>query len=320
MTEEQTPGNGGAKKFSLSIEPVVAQTTFGPVHARPVGMKDIGALSKFVDKGEAVTSEDYKELGSLAIQTLVSTPGDVDTTSPLTAEMIASLSPDDFNVIAKAVANASHFSESADLSTPETLGAAVFEYLLKSKKQMADTAAKIQQTIDSSFGTLSDRLKVDLGSKFEALSAARNALGTTAVEAALRAGQTRALSHAKTIEGLRLPGISVRASLPTLPTYVPPRMPNFEDTDAGRAATRATRASEESAKQLNEVSGIMGTMAEQMAGLQTVFLSEVLPTWKSDLQSSADATNLTLKQAKSSLSIAKYALVASVFVSIVLAV
>ncbi len=319
MTEEQTPGSGGGKKFSLSIKPVVVQTTFGPVHARPVGMKDIGALSKFLDKGEAVASEDYKELGSLAIQALVSTPGDVDSTLPLTAEMIASLSPDDFNVVAKAVAKASQFSESADLTTPESFGAAVFDFLLKSKKQMADTAAKIQQTIDTSFGTLSDRLKVDLGSKFEALSAARNALGTTAVEAALRVEQTRTLFHAKTMEGLALPDISVHAALPTTPRYEPPRIPNFKDTDVGRAATRATLASEESAKQLNEVSGIMGTMAEQMAGLQTVFLSEVLPTWKSDLQSSADATNLTLDQAKSSLSIAKYALVASVVVSIVLA-
>lgn len=46
----------------------------------------------------------------------------------------------------------------------------------------------------------------------------------------------------------------------------------------------------------------------------------MLPTWKTDLQSSADAANVTLGQAKSSLSLAKWALFASVVVSTILTV
>jgi hypothetical protein len=59
-------------------------------------------------------------------------------------------------------------------------------------------------------------------------------------------------------------------------------------------------------------------MAEQMADLHTVFLSSVLPEWFNNLESSADATNTTLRQVESSLFWAKWALVASVAVTVMM--
>jgi hypothetical protein len=62
----------------------------------------------------------------------------------------------------------------------------------------------------------------------------------------------------------------------------------------------------------------MAKMGEQMAALQTVFLSEVLPEWFRNLEDGARATNTTLRQAESSLFWAKWALVASVVLSVLM--
>lgn len=94
------------------------------------------------------------------------------------------------------------------------------------------------------------------------------------------------------------------------------RPPAFEETAAGRAASRVANAGEESARQLGEVAGLVGQMAERMAELQEVVVTDVLPQWYKNLQDSSDATKTTLKQAERNLVWAKWALIASVVVTI----
>jgi hypothetical protein len=96
------------------------------------------------------------------------------------------------------------------------------------------------------------------------------------------------------------------------------QIPKYEETPAGQAAGRAAIAGEESARQLREVAGLAGQMAEQMGKLQTVFLTDVLPQWFKNLENGSDATNKTLSQAERSLFWAKWALLASVVVSVVM--
>jgi hypothetical protein len=93
-------------------------------------------------------------------------------------------------------------------------------------------------------------------------------------------------------------------------------MPKIEETPMGRAAI----ASEDSATQLREVAGLVGDMADKLANLHTVFLTEVIPQWVDSLEENSDAMKTTLSQAETSLFWAKWALIASVVVTIAMTV
>jgi hypothetical protein len=204
--------------------------------------------------------------------------------------------------------------------TLHALGQAVFTYLSTLAKQEDESRLAIRQIIDTNFGSLSSTAQAALGDRFSALSAARSALGTSAAVQAARSVHEGLNSFVGGAVA-RGPHAGEAIALPTQPFIAdikPFRPPKFEETAAGRTAARAATASEESAKQLSEVAGLIGTMAEQMAALQTTFLSEVLPQWFQNLEDGADATRTTLRQAQSSLFWAKWALVASVVVSILM--
>jgi len=320
VTELENHGDKSKKKIVLrSSEPKLVDTTRGQLNARHVAVKDIGTFSKILSKGDAATSSDYEELGKLALLTLVSAPGDMECLPALTEETLETLSAADVVALARAVAEACDLEASSSVNSLKALGNALFDSLSEVTKQISETSAKIERTIGQSFRTLSDTLQSDLGNRFSELSSIRNALGTSAaVEALGKSHSTRIGTLGTVTAGLTIPPTSSLTSIPRTPSLDAFRPPKFEETAAGRTAARAASASEESAKQLNEVAGLMGTMTEKMAGLHTVFLSEVLPKWNADLQDSADATNTTLRQAKSSLFWAKWALVASVVVSILL--
>jgi hypothetical protein len=96
------------------------------------------------------------------------------------------------------------------------------------------------------------------------------------------------------------------------------RPTRFEETPLGRATSRTVAASEESARQLQEVVGLVAQMAEQTEKLQTVFLTEVLPQWFKNLKDASNASNEMLTQTGKSLSWAKWALIGSVFVTILM--
>lgn len=84
------------------------------------------------------------------------------------------------------------------------------------------------------------------------------------------------------------------------------------DTPIGRAAI----ASEDSATQLREVAGLVGDMADKLANLHTVFLTEVIPQWVSSLKLNGEAMNQSLQNADDNLRWAKWALIASVIVTL----
>ena len=100
-------------------------------------------------------------------------------------------------------------------------------------------------------------------------------------------------------------------------------MPKFEETPIGRA----TIASEDSATQLRQVAGLVGDMADKLANLHTVFLTEVIPQWVKSLEENAGAMQQSLSNAEDNLTNAeenlkwaKWALIASVVVTILMTI
>lgn len=317
MDEQQPEANGAPKKFVMPHRPrIPAETTQGRLFARHIVAKDLSTFAKYVDQGAAVGSADLEALGKLALLNLIVMDDSLDKTPALTEESLALLTPDDVETLAKAIAKACNLQPDSTIKGLRGLGEALQESLSAFAKQLTESADAIKKTIAKSFGTLPKTVTASLGEKFSALSAARNALNATnAVSSAIEAHERNLGLTGRALPEVNLPTHSMpkRVELLNFEAFRPPR---FEETAPGRAAARAVTASEESARQLTEVAGLMGTMAEQMAALQTVFLSEVLPEWFRNLEDGGKATTTTLRQAEKSLFWAKWALIASVFVSV----
>jgi len=321
VTEQQNSDESQPKKLVLRIRKRVrVETTQGPLFARHVVTGDLPTFAKHVD-GECTTAcTDYEALGKLAILTLVCPDGGTERVPALTEETFALLTAADITALTKAVAQACELQSSQPIDTLAALGASLHSYLSFIAKQMAESAAAIRQSIENNFGSLSSTLRSDLGDKFSALSQIRTALGSSSAVEAMRQAQEQNGSFLRAALGAGTPNASALPSVDSVralnfEAFIPPK---FEDTVAGRTAARAASASEESARQLGEVAGLMGTMAEHMAALQTAFLSEVLPEWFRNLEEGATTTRTTLQQAESSLFWAKWALIASVVVSVLM--
>lgn len=317
MDEQHAQSGSEPKKLVVPRrERVLAETSQGQMFARGIIVKDLKTFDKYVSKNSTVTDADYEDIGNLALLTLVIKEDSADYTPALTPEMLARLSPGDLTILTRAVAKACRLSTESSINTVSDLGKVLLESLAVTARQIAESSAAIKESIGNNFGSLSRTLQVSLGDKFSALSAIRNALGSTsAVSAAMQEQERSRAILGGALGNIGLPGGDTRKTIepPVIRNFHPPR---FEETAPGRAAARAVSASEESARQLTEVAGIMGTMADQMAGLQTVFLSQVLPEWFKNLEEGGEATRTTLRQAETSLLWAKWALIASVIVSV----
>lgn len=322
MTEQQNPSEHQPKKLVLRRRKrVAAETTQGRLFARHIVTGDLPMFAKYVDEGNTTTSTDYEALGKLALLTLVCADDGEERVPALTEETFSLLTETDIVALVQAVAEACELASPSTIVTLAALGSGLFGYLSFIAKQMAESSAAIKRSIESSFSSVSQSLRSELQDKFSALSEIRGALGASSAVEAVRQAQERNSALFGTASNPRFapfesvlpPFDNVRA--PNYEAFIPPK---FEDTPAGRTAARVASAGEESARQLCEVAGLMGKMAEQMAGLQTVFLSKVLPEWFRNLEDSASTTNTTLRQAESSLFWAKWALVASVVVSVLM--
>ena len=311
---EQNPSESRPKKLVLRRrEPVPTQTTQGKLFARHIVAGDLGTFSDYVKDGN-VASTDFEALGKLALLTLVCFNEGAEHVSPLTEETYSQLTDSDVALLVKAVAQACELGDSSTVDTVAALGSALSGYLSSISRQIAESSAAIKQCIDSTFGSLSQQLRATLSDRFSELSTVRGALvASSAVGAALQAQR-----RSNSVIGAALGNSSARLDSVRIPNLEAIRPLRFEDSAAGRTAARSASASEESARQLAEVAGLMAKMGEQMAALQTVFLSEVLPEWFRNLEDGARATNTTLRQAESSLFWAKWALVASVVLSVLM--
>lgn len=322
VSERNNQNGSQPKKLILRTrERIPVETTQGSLYARDIVTGDLATFARYADSAGTQANADYEALGKLALLTLVCPDDGKERVPALDEESFNLLTAADVTALIKAVAKACELESPATIETLSALGSALFAYLSRIAKQMAESAAAIKKNIDSTFGSLPTTLRSNLGDKFSALSAARNALGTSSAVEAIRRAQERTSTILGTAPGSSSSRIGTAFEPPDTTrfqdykAFIPPA---FEETTAGRTAARAASASEESARQLAEVAGLMGKMADDMAALQTAFLGEVLPEWFRNLEEGANTTNTTLRQAESSLFWAKWALVASVVVSVLM--
>jgi hypothetical protein len=232
--------------------------------------------------------------------------------------------------------------------------AEITQSFVESNKRLMEGPAEIQRTLQKSFGSLSATLKSALGNNLSGLAVARENLNKSSAVEALRQslekqnalfGGHSAIRDAQMVSSTDrlirsgLNGLErINAGLPKgsfsdsekLALFAEPsiskldmthlRPPPFEETAAGQAAARAANASEGAVRQLGEVTGLVGQMASQMEKLQTMFLTEVLPEWHTNLEGSAKSASTALVQAERSLFWAKWALIASVVVTVLMTV
>jgi hypothetical protein len=353
------PPPAGRKKFVLKIrERQGVPTSQGTYFVRHLVTSDLPTFSAYSDLTADQKSQDLPALGELAIKTFTCLEEKSDTPSPLSEEVYSALSAEDLKALAEGIAEVGELGALPERPALEALGALLLTKLRFYAKQAAETAAKIKKAMDTSFGSMSASVKASLADSLSGMAAIRESLRETSAVAAMRKEietQNRILGqlpkdlispidyakqlglgsgvadellkinedHAK-LSGLMPKTVReelVRQAQTTklnvhtlgIPIYQPPPV---SETPMGRAAI----AGEESARQLREVAGLAGQMTDKIASLSEVMLTKVLPEWFRNLKEGSDATNDSLEQAKTSVNLAKKAILWSIFVTVAMTI
>jgi len=295
--------------------------------------------------------EKIHALGELAIKTFTCLEASSDKPPPLADDAYAKFSIEDLKALAEGIAEVGQLGPLPDGPVIAGLGNLLSNKLRVHAKQFAETSAGIKKAMDTSFGTMSESVKASLSDSLNGMAAIRESLRESSAVSAMRKefeSQNRIqgmlpkdllsqVDYAKTL-GLgsaavrkiqedekrlsdRMPktaleqlGHQTQASRLSVPTIDTPilRLPPVAETPIGRAAI----AGEESARQLREVAGLAGEMTDKIANLSEVMLTKVLPQWFQNLQDGANTTNDSLQQAKTSVNLAKKAIIWSIVVTV----
>ena len=313
--EEGKQGAAGAgKKSILSMmlknrKPVT--TSQGTFYVRHLSVGDMKTFAGYFDEKKDKASHDLRALGELALKTLVCTDNDPEKTSVLTEEIFSQLSSTDIELLIDGVIEVCCLTPLAGNKTLESLGSIVFDEVTSDIKRTLEMNKKLKSSMGSAFGSLSQGAMKSLVDSMSSLNAVRDSLKLSPAVEAFRKLQE---DQERLFGGMAHKEMLAQAKISEMPQPRMPElyMPKIEETPMGRAAI----ASEDSATQLREVAGLVGDMADKLANLHTVFLTEVIPQWVDSLEENSDAMKTTLSQAETSLFWAKWALIASVVVTI----
>jgi len=315
MTEEQDSdkSNKGQKTLKISIKekkPVI--TSQGTFYVRYLAVSDLEKFNSYLSTAKDSSPTNLKSLGELALKTFVCIDNSSDNKPALTGEIYEQLTTEDIETLAIVVARECNASLLPGGDVLEALGTAIYDVLAK----YAKNTAEINQRLAKNFQSLSETVRANLGDNLKGMFSITESLKmSSAVESARKVfeNQESLFKSKNSISQLDWDSLESKTKL-IEPFHHRPIFPKVEDTPAGRAAI----ASEDSARQLREVAGLVGQMAEQLGKLHTVFLTEVIPQWVNDLEASSQATNTTLNQAERSLFWAKWAIIASVVVTVLM--
>ena len=290
-------------------------TSLGTFYVRHLSVGDLETFTGYFDNKKEKASNDLIALGELALKTLVCTDNNPEIKSALTQEIFSQLSSTDIELLIDGVIEVSRLTPLPESKTLEGLGSIVFDQITSDIKRTLETAEKLKRKMNSAFGSISHGAMKSLVDSMSSLNAARDSLKLSPAVGVFRKiqeDQERLFGGVVNKEFLAHSKILKAPHTPMPELY----MPKFEDTPIGRAAI----ASEDSATQLREVAGLVGDMADKLANLHTVFLTEVIPQWVSSLKVNGEAMNQSLQNAEDNLRWAKWALMASVVVTILMTV
>lgn len=309
---------GAGKKSILSIkikdrQPVA--TSQGTFYVRHLSVGDMKVFTGYFDEKKDKASHDLRALGELALKTLVCTDNGPEKTSALTEEIFSQLSSTDIELLIDGVIEVSGLTPLPQSKTLESLGSIVFDQIASDIKRTQEMAEKLKRSMSTTFGSLSEGAMKSLVDSMSSLNAVRDSLKLSPAVEAFRKAQE---DQERLLGGMAHKDLLAQASILEMPEPRIPKlyMPKFEETPIGRA----TIASEDSATQLRQVAGLVGDMADKLANLHTVFLTEVIPQWVKSLEENAGAMQQSLSNAEENLKWAKWALIASVVVTILMTI
>jgi len=312
---EENSNSSSNKKIDISFlmkqALIPINTSQGVLYVRHLSDGDLKKFSGVFNEKKDKNETNLKALGEFAVKILVSTDDGFEDTSELTEDDFSQLNEYDIRSLVEGIIKASNLPALSGGEILQDLGSLIFDWLLDQIKRVRETNEKMKNTLNSAFGSISHGAMKSLQDSMSSLNAVRDSLKLSPAVEAFKKIQE---DQERMFGGISSKDLLAQVNILDIPKPRMPElyMPKFEETPIGRAAI----ASEDSAIQLREVAGLVGDMADRLAALHTVFLTEIIPQWVDSLEKNSGTINTSLSQTEKSLFWAKWALIASVFVTI----
>lgn len=263
--------------------------------------------------------DDVVELGRVSVQRLCNRVEDKHDSSSLLDDDLKSLSDADYQELVQAIAKQSGWRELPGGSGLKELGDVIREEKQAITERHEKMLGNLRKSIDSSYSFLGKGALEKLQEQMAGVADIRNSLaGTESLQAALRAASLPNESWRKSLTGMdavdkAMRGLNVEKTTAQIESYEPPRLimpPRPEETPMGRATL-------ESAKNSRQVAEKMDALVVVVAGLNQTMVQDVLPAWFNKIAEDQNAAKGAFNQAARGLWWTKWAVIASVLVTIV---
>lgn len=317
MSDEDKSANsaeGKPKKLNLdALLPAKASiaTSIGTLYVRQLNRSDW----KYFELEDAV------ELGRVSIQRLCNRIEDKHDSSPLLDDDLKLLTAADYQALVQAISKQSGWQELPGGSGLKELG----DVIKKEKQAITDRHKKmledLRKSIDSSYSFLGKGALEKLQGQMAGIADIRRSLaGTESLQAALRAATLPEESWRKALASMGPIGKAMRdlkaenatTQIELSKTYEAPKLimpPRFEETPMGRATLESLENSRQVAEKMDDLVVVV-------AGLNQTLVEDVLPAWFNKISEDQKAAKGAFNQAASGLWWTKWAVIASVLVTI----
>jgi len=265
--------------------------------------------------------EDVVELGRVSVQRLCNRIEDKHDSSPLPADDLKSLTDADYQALVPAIAKQSGWRELPGGSGLKKLGDAVREEKQAIAERHEKMLGDLRKSIGSSYSFLGKGALEKLQEQMAGIADIRSSLaGTESLQAALRAASLPDESWRKSLDSMNAIDKAMRdlnaekaiSQIELSRTYDTPRLimpPRPEETPMGRATL-------ESAENSRQVAEKMDALVVVVAGLNQTMIRDVLPAWFEKIEEDQKAAKKAFDQAARGLWWTKWAVIASVLVTI----
>lgn len=305
---------------------VAVHTGQGTLYVKYLALGDISKIAKIFKQD----APDLAAVGRAVLLKLTSMTSASEDNNEIDEALFKALTEQDLRSLASTIATESHLSPLADGDPLVELGRAFHETIKRATKEVSKTLSEVKSTWDSQWATIGESTRAalqdsllginDISKRLRESSAVetfiktvREAKSTSAVEEYVHTNK-QFIDAAKVseVEDSFITADGKRGS--AFNHYRPPpiELPELETLPIGRAAN----ATEETARQITEVAGLMGAMVAGVGDLSTTLVGKVVPEWMKKLDEDRESARKTLDQAKNSLRWTKWAVIASVFLTV----
>ncbi len=329
MKDETAASMGDEKKSPTLPKPrekIPVNTSQGTLYVRHLSLKDMPNIAKFF-KAEV---PDLAAAGRAVLLRLTSMTRSSKDESEIDKSILNALTEQDLRSLAATIATESLLSPLTEGDPLLALGRAVHEDMKRSLEQLSKTLADIKEKWDSQSAIFGETTRASLQSTIFGIGDISKRLrelpSVEAFHKAIVDSKSPIEQYLRTknpiIEAVNAPDVAgdfiTADGKPGrfFDRYLPQsiELPDPETQPIGRAA----KATEEMARQITEVAGLLGEMGARVGELSTTIVGTAIPEWMKKLEGDREATQKTLDQARNSLRWTKWAVIASVLVTMVM--